>query len=105
MISRVLLCCYINTLLFNLEGNDIGCFIGKCLLANSHMLTILCLLCQRLVQCVACCLLMIHLLLMSRLSSYKIKSVISETTDNAASFTTPEPVSYVRGNAIDVVNQ
>ena len=29
MISPMLFCCYIDKLLFNLEANGIGCFIGK----------------------------------------------------------------------------
>ena len=42
---------------------------AKCLSEHWHMLMILCLLRQRLMQCVACCLLVIVLLIISRLYS------------------------------------
>ena len=41
VISSVQFCCYINKLLFNVESNGIGGFIGKMFVAaHSHMLTI-----------------------------------------------------------------
>ena len=68
VINPALFSINIDKLLYEFESNGIGYFIGKCVLVNWHMLTILRLMLQCLVQCVACFPPVIDLLIVFRLN-------------------------------------
>ena len=106
MISPVLFCCYTDKLLFNLEANGIGCFIGKMFvgeLAYADDIVLIAptshVMCRMLSTCDS-------FLIISRLySMLKIKVFKFEPTRKDDSFINPKPVYYIEGNAIEIVNQ
>ena len=106
MTSPLLLCIYSDLLLCKFDGITSAVSLAKCLYAHSRTLMMLCLLRQRLVPCVACCLLVIRLLIITPLySTLRDQWLRFESTHRAGSFITQKPVFYTEGTVIDIVKK